>query len=119
MSLTEGRHSGEFILSVANGNLSFDNGTLASGEDLEAGTVLATVDDEFVQIIPGDSGPAADATAILLSKTDASAAAQACAVIARDAEVIADALVWPDGISAQDKADAIAQLAALHIIVRS
>jgi hypothetical protein len=78
MALTEGRHTGEFIMTLGNGNISFDNATLASGENLAAGTVLAMVDDEF----------------------------------------IGAALVWPDGISDNHKADAIAQLAAQHILVR-
>jgi hypothetical protein len=40
MSLTETTHAGGFILSEANGNRSRENGTLNSGEDLQAGTVL-------------------------------------------------------------------------------
>lgn len=117
-ALTEGRHSGEFILSVGNGNISFDNGVLASGENLAAGAVLAKVDDQFVAIVPGDSGPAADAVAILLTKTNASAATTPCAVVARTAELIGAALVWPDGITDNQKTDAIAQLKALDIVVR-
>ena len=37
----EGRHAAEFVLSEANGNLSRDNVTVASGQLFEAGTLLA------------------------------------------------------------------------------
>ena len=58
------------------------------------------------------------AVGVLWASTDASAADVACAIIARDAEVNGNELVWPAGISAPNKATAIAQLAALGIIVR-
>lgn len=116
--LTEGRHAGEFIISVANGNLSFDNGVLASGEDLVAGTVLALLAGEYVQLAPGSSGADANAVAILLGNVDATSAAQPCAVVARQSEVIGAALTWPVGITTPQKDAAIADLAALGIIVR-
>jgi hypothetical protein len=40
MALNETTHAGGFILSEANGHLSRENGTLNSGQDLAAGTVL-------------------------------------------------------------------------------
>lgn len=115
--LTEGRHSGEFLLSTGNGNISFDNATLAEG-NLAAGTVLGIVDGDYVALDPGSSGDDAEAVAILLSKTDATDDPKPCAVVARQAEVIGAALVWPEGISDPDKATAIAELAAKGIIVR-
>ena len=119
MSLEEGRHSGEFILSMANGNLSVDNGTLIVGENLVAGTVLAQIEpDNWLQVIPASSSTENVAAGILLGAVDATSAAKACAVIVRDAEVIGAAFVWPDGIIDPQKATAIAQLEALHIKVR-
>jgi len=115
--LTEGRHAGEFILSVGNGNVSFDNGTLAAG-NLAAGTVLGLVDDEYVAFDPDSSGTDQDAVAILLDNVDASAAEKPCVVVVRAAEVIGDALTWPEGISAPAKAAAIEQLRVLGVIVR-
>lgn len=118
MALTEGRHSGEFILSMANGNQSVDNGTLASGENLGAGTVLALVAGEWMQLIPGSSSTEQDAAGILLSAVDASLAAKPCVVVVRAAEVNGKALVWPDGISDPAKDAAIEQLRVLGIVVR-
>jgi len=117
MALTEGRHTGEFILSIGNGNISFDNATLSSGENLAAGSVLALVAEEYVQIVPGSSSSEQDAAGILLAAVDASSAAKACVVVVRQAEVNGAALVWPT-ITAPQKAAAIVQLAALGVIVR-
>lgn len=117
-TLTEGRHAGEFILSIGNGNISVDNGTLAAGENLAAGTVVGLVAGEYMQIIPGSSSSEQDAAGILLNPVDATAAAQPCAVVVRAAEVISDALVWPAGISDQQKTDALAQLKALGVVAR-
>lgn len=55
---------------------------------------------------------------ILLADTDASAADVACALVVRDAEVNGLELTWPGGISAGDKAAAIAKLAVAGLIVR-
>ena len=41
--LTEGRRAGEFIISESPGTLSREIGTLALGQDLEAGTVLGRI----------------------------------------------------------------------------
>ncbi|MCK7579302.1 MAG: head decoration protein [Chromatiales bacterium] len=42
-TFTEGRHAGEFIVAEANGTRSREVGTLALGQDLEAGTVLGRI----------------------------------------------------------------------------
>lgn len=118
MSLTEKPHAGGFILSVADGNLSLDNAVLTSGENLQAGAVLAKVDDEYIALAPGVSDASGVAVAVLFDAVDASAGAKACVVVARVAEVNGDELVWPDGTSDPQKATAIADLALQHIIVR-
>jgi hypothetical protein len=58
------------------------------------------------------------AAAILVAPVDASAADVPCVILSRYAEVNAYELTWPAGISAPNKATAIAQLAAQGIIVR-
>lgn len=42
-TFTEKTHTGGFVLSLANGNLSMENGVLNSGQNLAAGTVLGRI----------------------------------------------------------------------------
>jgi hypothetical protein len=56
---------------------------------------------------------------ILLAAADTSDADVAAVEIARDAEVASNLLVWPSTADAIDKAVAVANLAALGIIVRT
>lgn len=119
MTLTETTHAGGFILSLANGKRSFQNIVVAEGENLTAGTVLALAGDKYVQLDPADASGGTDApAAILFAATDASDDDQPAAAVVRDAEVIGAELVWPTGISEQDRDDAVAALAALGVIVR-
>lgn len=118
-TLTEQGHAGGFILSIANGNRSFANITVASGENLKAGAVYALVGGKAVALDPTDISYGADAPAgILFDATDATLAEKAAAAVVRDAEVNSNELVWPTGISANDKATAVTALAALGILVR-
>ncbi|MCP1675451.1 hypothetical protein J2T57_002601 [Natronocella acetinitrilica] len=111
--LTEGKHRAEFIASEANGTRSRDVVTLAEGQNLGPGTVLGriTASGLFTQLDPEAETGAEVASAILYDHVDASDADTSATVIARDAEVADHSLVWPEGISAGDKADAIAALA--------
>lgn len=116
--LTEKAHAGEFILSKANGNLSFDNGTLVSGNDLFAGTVLGklTANGKWTAYDNVGSDGSELASGILFDAVDASAGDAACVVLARDAEVIGDSLTY--AVSPSGEAAAIVDLALVHIIVR-
>jgi len=116
---TEQGHAGGFILSKANGRRSLKNITVASGENMKAGEVYASVGGYAVPLDPTDSSGGADTVAgILFGPVDASSAATAGAGVVRDAEVNANELVWPSGITSGQKTTAIAALAALGIIVR-
>lgn len=80
---TEGRHAGEFILSLANGDRSLDNVTIASGQGvLAAGTVLTLDGTEYKA-----ANAAQFASAILFDTVDATSASVKAVVVARDAEV--------------------------------
>jgi len=117
MEIIENPRVGDFILSTASGTRSLENGVLSAG-DLAAGTVLGYASGNYLQLDPAAETGAENAVAILMRSTDASAAAQAVVVVARDAEVKADGLVWPTGISAPNKTAALQSLAALGIFVR-
>lgn len=110
-ALTEGRHAAQFILSEANGNRSRENGTLKSGEDLEAGTVVE--DDGSGKLVEYDA-TSQEAAGILIETTDATTGDKSVAYLARDAEVNANILTYPEG----ELAATTASLALLGIIVR-
>lgn len=117
-TFTEGRHTAEFILSEANGNRSRENGTLASGQNLTAGTVLQFNSDNKLVVFDGtrDSGAGLDpqAEGVLLADGDASTGDLVVAYIARDAEVNINLLTYPS----TDRAETIASLKVKGIVAR-
>lgn len=115
---TEGRRTGEHVLSEANGSRSREQGTLAAG-NLPAGTVLAlNADGDYVALVPGAADATKTAVAVLYAATDASAAPAPCVVHARDCEVIGTQLGWPAGITGPQTTTATTDLAAAGIIIR-
>lgn len=118
-SKTEYPRTGDFLLSEANGTYSRENVILDAGS-LAAGTVLGklTASGKYVLLAPAAADGSEDATGILWARADATAADAAIVVIARDAEVKADALIWPAAITGPQKTAAIAQLNALGIVLR-
>ena len=122
MELNENARTGDFLLSEANGTYSRENAVLSSGNNLQAGTVLGklTATGEYTALDPAaDPEDGSEAAAgVLWASTDATDADAAVVVICRDAEVKADALIWPEGIATNDKNAAIAQLVALGIVLR-
>ena len=104
----EGTHSGEFLLSEGNGQISREEVTLAvTADDMPAGTILCA--DGGGKYVPFTSG-AAEAV-ILYSPKVAAEIEQPATVIARDAEVVKSLLV---GLTAESEA----ALASAGIIVR-
>jgi len=119
-TVTESRHPGEHVVSEASGSRSREQVTLASGNNLAAGTVLGVVTSSgkyavFDQDAVDGTGAAA---AILYAAVDASAADAECVVHVRDCEIDGAALTWPADILDAERDTAIAALAALGIIVR-
>ena len=118
-SLTESNHAGEFLLSEANGNRSRENVILVSGQDLPAGTVLGkiTASGKYAVVSQGAGDGTQTAAGILYDNVDASAGDVECAIIARDAEVIEDELLFGNE-SPAELVTAKAELAAIGILVR-
>jgi hypothetical protein len=118
--VTESRHPGEMIVSEANGARSREQVTLASGNNLAAGTVLGVVTASgkyaaFDQ--DADDGTEA-AAGVLYAAVDASGGDADAVVLVRDCEVDDGALGWPSDLEAGEKTTAVGELAALGIIVR-
>ncbi|MEJ6845097.1 head decoration protein [Sinorhizobium fredii] len=120
---TEAAHTAEFILSEANGHRSRENGTLASGENLPAGTVLQDNGAGKLIAFDGDTNTAGslvtEAAGILLAATDATDGDVEVAYVARDAEVNLKLLTYPaESTAGGEEADTIASLKLLGIITR-
>lgn len=91
-----------------------------SGEDFDVGdTFLFEVEagsGEFVELDPAALDGSAKAAGILINRADATSSAADVAVLLRLAVVMPDKLAWPDGITDDQKAAALADLAALGIL---
>lgn len=94
-NLTEKRRRGFFIAHEANGTISRATGTLISGQDLEAGSVLGliTASSKYTILNPAAVDGSEVAVAILWDTVDASAGDKTGIVlIVRHAEVTQEAL---------------------------
>lgn len=113
---------GAFIKSEANGHQSRDTITIASGSGLlKSGTVLGkiTVGGNFAPYNNDATNGTEAAAAILLEDVDATSTAVKTVGIARLAEVYTERLAWgATGTDADDKAAALADLAAKFVIAR-
>ncbi|MDT8895475.1 head decoration protein [Halomonas sp. I1] len=115
---TESRHTGEHVVSEANGARSREQGILASG-NLAAGTVLAlNGDGDYVPLAPGAADGTEVAKAVLYGAVDASDGPQPCTVHVRACEVEEAALGWPDGITEPQTSTALNDLIGVGIIPR-
>ena len=119
MALTEGKHSGEFILSEANYDRSREEITIVTGQNLTACTVVGkiTASGKYTIYANGASDGSEVAAGVIFDDCDATSADKKVAAIVRDCTVKAAMLGWgandAAGITA-GKAD----LEALGIIIR-
>lgn len=99
-----------------------DEVTILSGVGkIIPGTVLGkvTASGKYKLLTPGASDGTEVASRITLQHADATAAdAPRTVVLSRAAEVVAQALVWPAGITTNQKAAALAQLETAGIVAR-
>ncbi len=118
--MTEGQHTGEFIVSEGNGSISRETVTVLNGRTLDAGAVLGqvTASGKYREIDPAATSGAEVAVAVLFDAIDASGGDAPGIIISRLAEVHGGEVVWPTGITDPQKQTAIDQLAAATIIVR-
>lgn len=117
--LSEGRHTGEFLISEAPGKRSRENVTIVSGQDIGAGQVLGkiTASSKYTALDQGASDGSQTAAGILLGACDATDGDTAAAIIARDAEVNGETLDWGSE-SAAEITTGLAELLTLGIVVR-
>lgn len=115
--------TGAFIKSEGNGDISREAVTIVSGAGaLLAGTVLGkiTASGKYKPYDDDAADGTQTAVAILYADVDATSADVKATVIARNAEVWQERLVWGAAVTtAGEKTNAYADLATLGIIVRS
>lgn len=111
--LNEGIHTGEFLLSEANGSLSREEVTVVSGAAMVSGTVLGkvTASGKYAAYNNGASDGSEVAKAVLYNGLAASGSDRKAVVIVRQAEVAAARLTGNDSSGTTD-------LLAQTIIVR-
>lgn len=115
------RPTGHYLVSEANGYRSRDAGIIASGSGkLDSGVVLGriTASKKLVPVDPAANDGSQNAAAILYEGCDATTKDVHRTFTARDTEVHAAVLVWPAGMTDNQKTAALAQLAALGIVGR-
>lgn len=117
-NFTEPRHTGEHVVSEANGARSREQGTLAAG-NLPAGAVLALdANGDYVQLAPAATDGTEVAKAVLYAAVDASDSPQPCVVHVRACEIEQAALTFPDGITQAQTDTAVNDLIGRGIILR-
>lgn len=115
-TLTETKHAGEHVVSLASGTRSQEQITVLEDEVLEAGEVVGkvTASGKYVAWAPGASDGSQTVAGVLYAPVDATGADKPGVITARDAEVDAALLTYPSG----QLAAATTGLLALGIIVR-
>lgn len=118
-ALTETVHAGEF-LKFDLGDYSRDALTLASGQNLAAGTVVQFQQDSLTTVTVFDGtidsvgGYDPNCAGVLWAAVDASGGAKPCTVVRRVAEVYLSKLTYPAGM----QAETVASLLAIGIKTR-
>jgi hypothetical protein len=116
----EPNYLGDWLKFEEDNNYSRDKVTVASGQNLAAGTVVGviTASGKVTQLAPGASDGSQNAAGVLLNAVDASTGDKPGVIIARHAVCSDKGLVWPASITGPQKATAISQLKALGVLVR-
>lgn len=118
--LTEKAHTGGFLLNMEEGHRSVDNGTLLSGQNLTAGTVVGKITSggKWTAYDPSSSDGSQTNLGILYASVDASAGDAPCVVVVRDCEVNGNELIYKSVSPAPVPATVATALALNHVIVR-
>jgi len=119
-ALRESPNLGDLLKYEAPNLYSRDVTTVAAGQNIKLGTVVARdANDKLVALDPTSVESNAIAVGVLAFDVDASLIDRADAIlIARHAIVASQALIWPDAITVEEQTAAIKQLTAAGVLVR-
>ena len=120
--LTEGKHTGGFLVWEVLRDYTRETVTIASGAGkLEPGTVLGriTTGGKYTSFAPGASNGSQNASGILWDSVDASATDASAVILFRGPAIVnRHDLVWPDGATEAQITAATTALASIGIILR-
>lgn len=118
--LKDSRGAGHFILSEANGYRSRQRISVAAGQTLVSGQVIAklTAGGAHVKLAPAAADGSQTVVGILFDDVVTTTEVTEAVSFERDGEVNAADLVWPAGITENQKTAALAALAAKGVIAR-
>lgn len=117
-SITEQNNLGDLLKYEASSLYSRDQITVAKGQNLKLGTVIGRDKDNMIKII-NPTATDGTQTAIGVIISDVNAGENTKGVIVTRGTMLADhAVVWPTGITKEQKAAAIKQLEGRGIIIR-
>jgi len=112
------RTAAHYIISEA-GSISRETGKYAAGNGkIIPGTLVSSVSDEYVPWNPTASDGSEVPVGIAMYPVDTDSDQKRGTITARQTEVQAEVLVWPEGTTDQQKNDALAELAKHTIIAR-
>lgn len=120
-AISETLNLGDLLKYEAPNLYSRERAIVAAGANLTLGTVVGvvTASAKLKLLDPAATDGTETAAGVLMNDIDASAADRDDAlVIARHAIVARNALVWPEGMTTEQKTAAEAQLKALGVLVR-
>ncbi|CAQ54533.1 putative phage related protein [Wolbachia endosymbiont of Culex quinquefasciatus JHB] len=119
ISITEGNNLGDLLKYEVSNLYSRDQITVAKGQNLKLGTVVGyDTKDGFIKAL-NPTATDGTQTAIGVIASDVNAKENSKGVIIARGAILADhAVVWPAGITEEQKAAAIKQLEGRGIIVR-
>ena len=113
---------GDVLKQGAEQYFSRDVVVLAQGQNLKLGTVVGNLEDGKItalDLTAQDPKTGAEtAYGILLQDTDATTSDRETVIVARDAAVAGNALIWPTAITTTEKTAAIEQLKERGILIR-
>ncbi|WP_353289420.1 head decoration protein [Wolbachia endosymbiont (group A) of Paraperithous gnathaulax] len=116
--ITEQNNLGDLLKYEASSLYSRDQITVAKGQNLKLGTVVSRDKDNMIRIInPTATDGTQTAIGVIASDVNAKENSKGV-IIARGAMLADHAIVWPTGITEEQKAAAINQLEARGIIIR-
>lgn len=115
-----GISTGAYLVSESNGYRSKATVTLASGENLQAGSLVGVITEsgKYARYNPSNTDGTETVAGILHQSIDATDGDVKCVVVNRDAEVNAQLLTYSDGADEDAIATANTELDAIGIVVR-
>lgn len=117
--ITEQNNLGDLLKYEASNLYSRDQITVAKGQNLKLGAVVGLNKDNLIKILnPTATDGTQNAIGVIISDIDAKAENVKAVIITRIALLAGHAVVWPAGITEEQKTKAIKQLEERGIIIR-